>query len=326
MTLSLKIKQTLWKIVLFMAIFAFLVLAINGLLIKGLRKLDIGDYGIWNGIMEGKINAQILITGSSRTLVHFDSDIIHAAIPEMNCYNIGLDGSPINLQLPYFETYLKHNANPQIIIQGLDITLLNARKDIHNPQMYLPYLDEDTLYNCLSQIDRRFYWYKHVPLYGFALADYGLKELAISGLMGIEQKEYRFNGFMPVDKTWQDEFKKFKEQNPEGISYPIEDECIADLRSLLTIARDRNIRVILVYSPEYYENYPLTLNRAEIFATFRKIAADYQVPLWDYSGIPLCHDTTYFYNSQHLNRRGADAFSKIFAEDLRNYIDINLPK
>jgi len=60
----------------------------------------------------------------------------------------------------------------------------------------------------------------------------------------------------------------------------------------------------------------LERNRGEVFAKFREIAERFQVPLWDYSDSPICQSRGNFYNSQHLNADGAEAFSADLAKRL----------
>jgi hypothetical protein len=57
-------------------------------------------------------------------------------------------------------------------------------------------------------------------------------------------------------------------------------------------------------------------NRNEIIAKANELTAHFDFPLWDYSGSPICRDRSNFYNSQHLNRNGASAFSDEFAKRL----------
>jgi hypothetical protein len=57
-------------------------------------------------------------------------------------------------------------------------------------------------------------------------------------------------------------------------------------------------------------------NRSQIMKTFRDISAKLNVPFWDYSGSPICRDRELFYNSQHLNTRGAEVFSADLANRL----------
>ena len=72
----------------------------------------------------------------------------------------------------------------------------------------------------------------------------------------------------------------------------------------------------LVYSPEYIEAQGLYRNRKEIFKMFKEIANNYDVEFMDYSQDPICYDKSFFYNSQHLNAKGAELFSKKIAVEM----------
>jgi len=74
--------------------------------------------------------------------------------------------------------------------------------------------------------------------------------------------------------------------------------------------------VILVLSPEHAAVRPLQLNRAAILAEIADLAASSGAPFWDFSESPLCLDRSNFYNSQHLNAAGADAFTRELARRL----------
>lgn len=49
---------------------------------------------------------------------------------------------------------------------------------------------------------------------------------------------------------------------------------------------------------------------------FEEIAQKNDIPLLDYTFDELSYDTTYFYNTMHLNKKGADLFSKKVAHDI----------
>ncbi len=309
--------------IIFLAIGIIFSQAVNCILVRGLRTQKTGDFGVCNRIVDGQINAEILIAGSSRALVHFASDTIGAMLGNKSCFNIGFDGAPLNLQLPYLKTYLKYNKPPSILIQELDITSFQNRYEIHNPMIYLPYLNEHYLYDNLVALDPAFWRYKYIPLYGFAVADFYYKELAFKDMLGYPQEEIRFNGFLPVDKNWTDDFDKFRSANPRGIAYRIDSTAVSDLETIIRLAQESGARVILVYSPEYYEDYPLSQDRAEIFAIINSVSTEYNVPFWDYTGIPLSYDRQFFYNSQHMNKKGAYIFSRLLGERLKEYVTIH---
>jgi len=86
---------------------------------------------------------------------------------------------------------------------------------------------------------------------------------------------------------------------------------------MIKLAQQSGSRVILVYPPEYFKNFELTRNRAEIISVFADVASRRGIPFWDFSGNPICWDRSAFFNSQHLNLRGADQFSADFADQLK---------
>jgi hypothetical protein len=85
---------------------------------------------------------------------------------------------------------------------------------------------------------------------------------------------------------------------------------------MLALCYRDGIRVLLVYSPVYYEMQALERNRDDIFALFKEVAVRHRATLWDYSRSPISYRKDYFYNSQHLNADGAAAFSAELARAL----------
>src|SRR6202041_2872527 len=103
--------------------------------------------------------------------------------------------------------------------------------------------------------------------------------------------------------------KRFETANPNGVTIPINDAAIRAFESLIELCQQSNIKLILVYSPQFHEMIRLTRNRVAIFALFTAIAKKYSVPFIDYTQSPISQSQDFFYNSQHLNERGAAIFS-----------------
>ena len=89
------------------------------------------------------------------------------------------------------------------------------------------------------------------------------------------------------------------------------------LHSFLQECRDLRIKVILVYSPEQIEGQNFVTNRSEIINTFNDLAKDFNIFFLDYSNDAMCKDKNLFYNSMHLNAKGAELFSKKLVTDLK---------
>ena len=79
-----------------------LAVALDAGIDTGLRRIKTSEFGIWNSIVGGTINAEILITGSSRALTHYDARILQERLGR-SAYNIGLNGSQTDMQVARLE-------------------------------------------------------------------------------------------------------------------------------------------------------------------------------------------------------------------------------
>lgn len=92
---------------------------------------------------------------------------------------------------------------------------------------------------------------------------------------------------------------------------------------LIAIINDLNklgINVILINSPEYIYQINSQDNRNEIIDLYKSIANKYNIPFIDYSGDSINYRKELFYNSNHLNAKGADVFTKKLAQDIKPYL------
>ncbi|AWO01175.1 hypothetical protein DLD77_05455 [Chitinophaga alhagiae] len=316
-------KKPLIRLKAFILLLICLATCLHLFLVEGLRRNSTGNYGIWNQLIAGEAAADVIFSGSSRTFHHFDPAIAEK-ITGQRCFNIGSDGSFFEMQLPKLQTYFQHNPTPKILVQGLDLESLETRKYVWKGEQYIPYLYIPQIYKQLRSIEPDYWYYKYIPLYAFG--KYGFRTVlwSLNGYLKLKKETVINKGYLPIDARWKEDFEKFKKQYPHGVNYPIESSAISNLKKIITEAQSKNIRVVLVYTPEYFENYPLSRNRDKILETYRSIAAEHQVPLWDYSSTPICYDKKYFYNSQHLNKTGAEAFTAQFATDLKKYMNSNI--
>ena len=69
-------------------------------------------------------------------------------------------------------------------------------------------------------------------------------------------------------------------------------------------------------APVYHEVRTKMINEHQMYKMYDTIAVRFNIPILDYNDIPLCYDTTYFYNGTHLNRIGAESFTIQLAHDI----------
>jgi hypothetical protein len=295
------------------AFFALLGAATTGtdaIVSHGLRQVRTGTFGVWNRIVRGTIGADLVVSGSSRALNHYDPRVL-ARATGLTAFNIGLNGSQTDMQLARLRVYLRRNRRPRLVIHNLDhFSLQVSPGEVFDPAQYLPYLDEPALRDALLHIDRDA-WKWRLPLYGYAVEDVRFTWLkGLAAAIGWQPDEDHADGFLPQRRDWSDEFERWRARAPAGTHVPVQPAGVAALQQLMRLCGDMEVPLLLVYSPEYVAAQQQTLNRDLIFARFAEMAQRHGAELWDYSDHPLSGQARGFVNSQHLNAAGAQAFSQ----------------
>ena len=301
------------------------ILGLDRTITFGLRHVKTGQYGVSNRIMQGKVNAQLVITGSSRALSHYDPRILETKTG-LSGFNLGRNGSQTDMQLALFRTYLEHNKNLRVVLHNLDGFSFEATRQVYDPGQYVPYLYDRQLYDPLRRINPAVWKSRYLPLYGYVVEDMSFSwMLGLAALVGWSPREEYFLGFNPRSKAWTDEFQNFKAGNSNGISWPIDPEGVQGIQEIIHLCRQEGFQLIFVYSPEYSEMQKLTRNRSEVFARLREMADRADIPFWDYSDWRFAGETRYFQNSQHLNADGAELFSADLGDRLKAYLALSHP-
>ena len=149
-------KNNFIRAAVFTLLLGVLLTAAHLSLLRGLRLATSAPFVALNKIVNGRINSDILIIGSSRAHVHYDSNIIRSAT-NRSCFNIGMDGVPLDSHLTLFRTYLSHNRAPDVLLINLDLGSFSISKEICDPYQYVPYLDEKFIYEWLLKKDLSFW-------------------------------------------------------------------------------------------------------------------------------------------------------------------------
>ncbi|MFH0922308.1 MAG: hypothetical protein V1913_18335 [Fibrobacterota bacterium] len=312
-------KKLLLRILLLCALIYVASLPLAFLIDRGLRKSGYSpNYREWNDIYDGRIQADLLIQGSSRAWLHFDPRLLDSALG-LQTYNLGLDGFDFTLQYGRYQVYRAHNRKPAVIVQTLDYLTFRKPRDLYMLEQFIPYLSDPLLSNAISEYRGLDVRDRHIPLFKYLrrrnMALLGLRSLRIETTID----NGRYKGFQSVHRVWDTAAVNVTTTYPPGFRFEIDSVSVLRFRSFLDTCRQEKIRVVLVYAPEFSEAGPRVANRDSVFTRYRELARDYGCEFIDYSRDPLCADTALFYNTQHLNDRGAAIFSRKLADDLQRY-------
>jgi hypothetical protein len=319
--------SALLRLTFFFALLLGVIVALDRSISSGLRKIKTSNIGSVNTFMNGRCETDILVCGSSRALVHYDPAALHETTGR-RAYNIGRNGGHIDVQLFTLRAFLARNPTPKVVVLNLDIhSLLPSEELLFSDILpFVPYLHAPEIYNGLAEIDSNVWKWRYLPLYPYVVEDMNFRWIdALLGNFGVFPREDYYLGFNGRDWSWSREFENFASRHPSGVNERQEPRGIDCFRRLLSDVRQRNVPVVLVYSPEYIGAQKLIRNRAEIIESMRRVADEFSVPLWDFSDSPLCQDTANFYNSEHLNRAGAAKFSRALGARLNSEFFRSVP-
>jgi len=314
------VKKLFVNIAIICIILLLPLFAIDRIVNIGLRKPGVSDNS-FNEIYHGGLNNDVLIMGPSRALKQFSPAILDSYL-NTSCYNIGIDGWPFHLEEAMFKTYSLHNRKPKYIIQSIGWGIMNIRHDFFGYENFLPYVNDTIVHEYTKDLDGAFTWSeRYFPLFRynnhFDLIKAGI--LSYFGKNKYQSKSYK--GFIPIRDGWNGKFEEVKRTEPSSFLFMKNDSTIRELDNFLTYCDDSGIKVIFVYAPTYYDATQLMTNSTDMHNLFSSLAGKHNIPILDYANDSICYSKEFFFDSNHLNDKGASKFSRHLAEDLKKYIN-----
>jgi len=211
------IRHGVQRIAVFFLLFVALLLGFDRAVNFGMHRIKTSGFGISNRIMSGQVNAEIVISGSSRALTHYEAEIIEK-MTGYSTFNIGRNGSQTDMQLAFLKAYLQNNAKPKLVIHNLDLYSFQTSKEIFDPAQYMPYLDQPPIYQAIRRVYPDAWKWKYLPLYGYVAEDMRFSWLrGLKALVGNQPREDHVQGFLPRYTSWTGDFDKFRASHPDGV-------------------------------------------------------------------------------------------------------------
>lgn len=275
-----------------------------------------GEYGVWNDIYSGKVNSEIIVHGSSRAMVHMDTQIISDSL-QSSCYNLGINGHNFWLQYLRHKELLKYNTIPKIIIHSVDVFTLTKRPDLFNAEQFLPYMLNNPEIEYYTESYKGFNYYDyHLPLIRYAGKYKTIGQVFKEFISPVSPDSCRQRGYAPQNLYWNDDLEKAKLKFPD-FRVEIDTASLELFDKYIRECISADIEVVIVYTPEFIEGQDFVKNRDEILDIFADFADKYQLKFLNYSNDAISYNKAYFYNASHLNRTGSQLFTKELVKELR---------
>lgn len=301
-------------------VFIFILLTLSFtadiIISHNLKQSEIRMFKGWSDIYSSNIQCNLVVMGGSRAWVQYDPHIIDSILG-VKSYNLGIDGSTINRQVIKFNEYCRFNVKPEYVIQDLAFPSMRITKDFEREQFF-PYFSNKVLVKSISEFENFNFFEKYLPAYRYI----GYPLLAQTGIKLRKTNDYDkqnplYKGYCGQNLNWDGSiFSKI-----DSIHYDQNNDALKLFNAYLKKAKEENIEVVFVYSPMYIGAIQKIVNLKGMFAMYDSIAKNFSIPILDYTYDSISYDTSYFYNAEHLNKKGAELFSTKLANDLKAVIN-----
>lgn len=299
-----------------MVLTAILGLALDRIVIAGLKKTQVGSFQTWSDIFASKINADVLIIGSSRASRHISTAIIDSTL-QVNSYNLGGDSYYFYMQHLRYDVYRSYNTKPRLIVQCADLMTF-AKSPTTFFTQYTPYISDSTLNSRLASagfdVQRL-----QTPIYRF-YSQISTIKLGMFNAFNFNYNppaEQSYKGYLPIDKQWDGNafLELLKKDSINTLGFDRQ-EVFQEFDDYLRQCSLDSIKIVLVFTPLYRSAFDHSRGKDQIMKNIYDMSEKYKIPFLDYSGDTLCYNEKYFYNAIHLNTLGAEIFSHKLANDI----------
>ncbi len=293
---------------------------------KGLRNLKNTPINDWQNILTGKVNADIIINGSSRAYFGYNSKLIGEVL-NSDCFNIGFNAGGYNLQKSKFNIYLKKNRKPKVIIQNIDLSHFFKNTELPDEWQFIPFINNEIINSFIIEYDSKYKYLPYVPLLKYNQNIQLLKKGIIANFStSVAKNEKTIYGFSPQDRIFKIDYhnleriKKDKyDFNEIGFRKEIKEMVYFYFRRL-----DKDAKVIFVWAPEHKlrcslffpEKGKILINELNRIESENKNFQFIDMRVDEISD----HDE-YYYDTYHLNAKGADIFSKELAVKIKEILN-----
>jgi len=294
------------------------------LLDYGVKHSSETQTGKVNKIIDHSVDPLTMIFGSSVSEVGFNTAILQEKTGG-TVYNCSLNGTRFvqnKALINEFESYSKNNKYVILAEAYFSFEEFNL---IMFPERFLAHINNQSIYSTFREIQPGMAWRcRYIPFYKYTTIDHVYYMNALAGWKNIIRGTAVDTslGFFPVERNWEnDADEKLNKLKPFVV--PLNSSVLQKYVQSITSLQNKGKRVIIVLSPVYEMAIKNVTDINPLRSKLKEVAASTGCKFLDFSDSWICMNKAFFYNSTHLNKKGADEFSKILGDSLK--IEINRP-
>jgi hypothetical protein len=296
-------KKYIVKIFIFFAIMISLDVVV-GYLSDYLVENAKGGATLKNEYICEKTKEDILIFGSSRAFHHYNPQIIQDSL-NMTCYNCGYDACGIITAYGLLRTLYKRYT-PKVILYEVTpkfdclegdnfsflgpLKLIYSKSDIEDVFENVSYNEKFKMKSGMYRVNSKFI------------------QLITENVMNRNQT---IQGFLPEDRQMDFE--------PENVAPEINESYdslkVSYLNKFVELCKNKGISLVFMVSPSY------KATNDAYFEYMIKFAEKNNIPFINYYCYkPITENKEFFYDEIHLNRKGADEYTKTFVSENKDFL------
>lgn len=291
----------------------FLLSCLDFVVTSGLKKSNYRDLPKLVEITNGGIDAQVIIVGSSRALVHFDCEKISKKTG-LSCYNLGLDGSNFKLQKEILELYLRKNKTPERLIWSLDINTLGEIDTFYGIENLVPFMREPEIREIISIQNSNPEYLYYLPMIRYKFKSNFIPIGLLSYLNLIKYRRRVINGYREMDLEWK---PNDKIKGDFRFQFKIDSTYIYNFFEQIHVLQSRSVKISFCITPYFNKGFESDKFILDFENEFKSIASVIQVPVYSYLNSEISMSKNYFYDYSHLNKRGVNKFMNEFLMDYK---------
>jgi hypothetical protein len=210
---------------------------------------------------------------------------------------------------------LQHQPKAKMVVLNLDYFMFDPAADLVKDARFYPY--EQANCNFIYDSAESSNFFHKFKIFDASIYDDNIKYIGLDGLLRPNHEtNIDYKGFSPkVTAVFEEPSGK---RNGKGHIVSSE-KGYQILENFILLCKSRKVKLAFILAPfqinypptAYFENYTPIMNR--VF----KMAANYSVPILDFSNAELNNKMQFFNNSSHLNSAGADIYSTMAAEKIK---------
>jgi hypothetical protein len=181
---------------------------------------------------------------------------------------------------------------------------------VPNPEYFYPFLNPS---DAIAGYDE-YHLIKYYKPFGYFYYKESYYDIVTS-----PEKAQHYLGYLPVDKPWDNNQEPFGSRFPHGFDLEVNDGTISELMQFMHDQEKQGTSCVGIIAPEYQAVWKVENNRRIAIAKLFEMASFAHIRILNFSdsAYQLCFNKAYFFNSQHLNRAGAELFSKDLADSIK---------